>query len=147
MDGATGADSMAGGTGGDTYHVDASADAVAEAVSAGTDTVIATTSFTLAANVEKLTLAGREALDGAGNSLANDLQGNGAANVLDGGAGVDRMDGGKGDDTYMVDNARDSVRESRGGGIDTVVSSVSRTLGAFEENLVLVGPGLTGQGN
>ena len=49
---------------------------------------------------------------------------------LNGGAGADRMFGGVGNDTYFVDNSRDLVSESRGSGLDQVLSSVSIDLGA-----------------
>jgi Ca2+-binding RTX toxin-like protein len=49
------------------------------------------------------------------------------------------MDGGKGDDTYVVDNAGDKVIETGDGGHDTVEASVSFTLGAAVEDLMLVG--------
>ncbi|HEY5723352.1 MAG TPA: calcium-binding protein, partial [Allosphingosinicella sp.] len=58
LNGMGGADTMAGGTGHDTYHVDNAGDLVTEAVSAGNDTVLASTTYTLGDNVEYLTLTG-----------------------------------------------------------------------------------------
>jgi Ca2+-binding RTX toxin-like protein len=50
------------------------------------------------------------------------------------------MDGGLGNDTYIVDNIGDVASETGGGGgIDTVQSSASHTLGANIENLTLLG--------
>ena len=46
--------------------------------------------FTLAANVENLTLTGSAAINGTGNTLANVMLGNSGANTLDGGAGNER---------------------------------------------------------
>ena len=51
----------------------------------GIDTIVASLSWTLGANIENLTLAGSSAINGTGNALANTLVGNSAANVLDGG--------------------------------------------------------------
>ena len=72
---------------------------------------------------------------------------------LDGGIGADKMTGGTGDDYYVVDNwdvatnSGDVVIENAGEGIDTVESSVTYTLTANVENLVLTNTGLTGTGN
>ncbi len=83
--------------------------------------------------------------------------------TLNGSAGADAMFGGAGNDTYVVDNTADGVFESNSsphfdaatrtdasvdaGGIDTVQSAVSFTLGSFLENLTLTGTATTGTGN
>jgi len=96
--------------------------------------------YTLTSNIENLTLSGVSAINGTGNVLNNRLTGNSAANILDGGTGVDTMAGGDGNDTYKVDSTGDVTFEaSATGGIDTVVSSVARTLNANLENLTLTG--------
>lgn len=81
---------------------------------------------------------------GAGDDL---LDGGDGHDVLDGGAGRDVMSGGRGHDTYIVESTRDVVREARGEGIDMVRSSVSYTLGANVETLVLEGGARKGIGN
>ena len=139
---------MEGGAGNDTYIVDNTGDQVIEAVSGGTDTVLASVSHTLAGNVENLVLTGSGHLNGTGNALNNRLTGNAGNNILDGGTGADTMAGGAGNDTYIVDNIGDRVIEAAGGGTDTVRTTVSYTLAANVENLVLSGNAyLNGTGN
>jgi Ca2+-binding RTX toxin-like protein len=167
IDGGAGADEMTGGLGNDTYVVDDAGDVVIETAvkGSGVDLVRASVDYTLTANVENLTLEGG-ALEGTGNELGNRLTGNEldnelyglggndvlvggeGADLLDGGEGIDSMSGGAGDDTYVVDNVRDVVSEGLNAGTDTVRSSLSYTLGANVENLVLTGTAhLNGTGN
>jgi len=160
--GGAGVDSMVGGAGDDTYFVDVAADKVVEtsngpsallatmALLEGiTDTVIAAVNFSLAnlAFVENLTLDGAATM-ATGNGLANVLTGNAANNTLNGGAGNDTMAGGAGNDTYIVGQAGDVVTELASEGTDTVKSSVTFTLGANIEKLILTGTGdINGTGN
>ncbi|MEZ5958975.1 MAG: M10 family metallopeptidase C-terminal domain-containing protein [Hyphomonadaceae bacterium] len=149
LNGGEGADTMIGGLGNDTFYVDNAGDVVTENASEGTDTVRSTlASYTLSANVENLILE-TGALNGTGNALANTITGNSGNNILDGGAGADTMIGGNGDDTYVVDNAGDVTTETSAlGGTDTVQSSVTRTLNANIENLILTGvAAINGFGN
>src|SRR6185436_3167876 len=80
LNGGAGNDTMLGGTSSDTYVVNASGDVVSEASGAGTDTVQSSISYTLGANLERLTLLGSAALNGTGNSLSNVLVGNSGDN-------------------------------------------------------------------
>jgi serralysin len=77
------------------------------------------------------TLSGGEGID--------QLTGGEGDDTLDGGKGADLMSGGLGDDTYIVENVGDRIRERRDQGIDQVFSSVDYTLSANIENLTLTG--------
>jgi Ca2+-binding RTX toxin-like protein len=148
LDGGAGIDALAGGGGDDTYVVDDGADKVVEGSGAGTDTVLAYTSYTLSGNVERLVLMGAGDLAGTGNTLANTLTGNAGNNVLNGGGGADTLTGGLGDDTYVVDHVGDVVQEDVDAGTDTVQSKVSYTLADTLEHLTLTGTSnVNGTGN
>jgi Ca2+-binding RTX toxin-like protein len=84
-----------------------------------------------------------------GTSSNNQLTGTSRHDLIDGRGGADRMTGRGGDDTYRVDNTGDRIVERAWEGIDTVLSSASsHTLGAYVENLTLVGTAAqTGVGN
>ena len=91
---------------------------------------------------EGLAIAYGAKIENAVGSANNDsLIGNALANVLDGGAGNDTMIGGTGNDIYVVDNIGDDVSETStlASEIDAVSSSVSWSLGANLENLILTG--------
>ena len=159
LDGGAGADIMYGGVGNDSYFVDDSGDIVSEKAGEGTDNVTASVSFTLTANIENLTLTGSANINGTGNGLDNVITGNAGNNILsglggndtlvggagadqlDGGTGIDTMTGGLGNDIYYVDNVADTIIEASSSGHDTVMSSVSFTLGVYVDNLTLTGAG------
>ncbi|HEY8117621.1 MAG TPA: hypothetical protein VIE91_00130 [Methylophilaceae bacterium] len=148
LDGGTGNDSLSGGDGNDIYVVDSTSDKITESATGGTeDTVQASFSFVLGANLENLTLTGTEDINGTGNSLANSLTGNSGANILDGGAGNDSYAGGAGNDTYILDNLDEgfNVTEAMNEGTDTIQLKVSGagdfTLGANIENVTIIGTG------
>lgn len=146
LDGGTGADSMAGGAGNDIYVVDSAGDVVTELAGEGADTIYASVSTTLSANVERLILTA-SFLTGTGNGDDNTLVGTAGMDTLNGGAGADFMNAGNGDDTYIVDNAFDSVTETNLGGVDTIISSIDLALTANIENLILTGAARIGTGN
>ncbi|MNG92882.1 Bifunctional hemolysin/adenylate cyclase precursor [compost metagenome] len=170
INGGSGTDRMEGGAGNDTYFVDVAGDQVVELAGAGTDTVRAlASSYTLGANVENLTYLGAGNFVGTGNGLdniltagvGNDTLNGGAGNdtllgnagndtlngdagddILNGGLGADAMNGGAGNDTYVVDNAGDSIVEAAGAGTDLVQTNLaSYVLASNVENLTYTGTG------
>ncbi|MEN8640701.1 beta strand repeat-containing protein [Pseudomonas sichuanensis] len=151
LDGGAGADSLVGRDGNDTYVVDNAGDQVVEQADEGTDTVnvaiaLANGTYTLGDHVENAKLVNSVAFNLTGNTQANTLTGNAAANRLDGGAGADIMDGGAGNDTYVVDDIDDQIKDSAG--VDTVESSLDYTLANGLENLTLTGIlAINGTGN
>jgi Ca2+-binding RTX toxin-like protein len=164
LDGGAGADVLDGGLGDDTYIVDHAGDVLKDR--GGLDTVMASLSWTLATGFENLTLTGAADLDGIGNAGVNVLIGNDGNNTLDGGgghdtltggfgadrliggAGNDTLIGGEGDDIYVIDTLGYMIIEDVGEGVDTVETTVSYTLGANLENLLLLGTGgISGTGN
>jgi Ca2+-binding RTX toxin-like protein len=118
LEGGFGADTMEGGAGDDLYIVDDGGDWVIEAAGAGSgiDTVRASTSYELTANVENLLLTGTGDFEGWGNALNNALTGNGGHNVLDGGLGNDILNGGGGGDTFRFST------EPGTNNVDTIVA-------------------------
>lgn len=109
LDGGAGADILAGGIGDDTYYIDNANDRIRESKSAGIDKVISSISCTLQENLERLTLTGNAALNGTGNTLANQITGNSGANRLIGQAGNDTLIGGDGNDILMGGAGKDEL--------------------------------------
>jgi Ca2+-binding RTX toxin-like protein len=118
LNGGVGNDTLIGGFGNDTYVVDSTLDVVTESDSAGTDTIQSSVTFTIAANVENLTLTGTSVINGTGNSLNNTITGNGVKNILNGGDGVDTLNGGNGNDILNGGDGNDIL--NGGDGVDTL---------------------------
>ncbi|SUD13197.1 calcium binding hemolysin protein [Aquipseudomonas alcaligenes] len=126
-------------------------------VSDGVDTYYKR-AYVLVGTQQNLTLTGTSGVDMLEGSFGNDtLNGSGGNDTLlggkgndrlNGGTGLDAMFGGLGNDTYVVDNLGDLVSEDGNGGVDTVESSITLTLAANVENLLLTGSSaLNGTGN
>ncbi|PXW85450.1 Ca2+-binding RTX toxin-like protein [Nitrosomonas sp. Nm84] len=101
LDGQGGLDTLVGGAGNDTYMVDTTTDIITELAGGGIDTVQSLVTFTLVAQLEKLTLTGGGAINGTGTNAANVLIGNDNANTLNGLNGNDTLNGGSGNDTLI----------------------------------------------
>jgi len=159
--GNSGDDTLQGGNGNDVYVLN-EADTVVEATDEGIDRVESKVSFTLAENVENLTLTadgsfGNVDATGTGNALDNVilgvvsgdnlLSGLDGNDSLNGRLGDDTLVGGNGNDTYAVNSGNDSVFESADEGIDLVQSKITYELGSNLENLVLLDGAVDGLGN
>ncbi|MFH0025029.1 matrixin family metalloprotease, partial [Pseudomonas fluorescens] len=156
IDGVWGVDTMIGGLGNDTYLVYNSQDMIIETGTLTTeiDSVYASVSYILSANVENLTLTGTDNTNARGNELNNVLIGNTGNNTLFGGAGMDIMIGGAGNDIYNVDQFEELavLVEKVGEGADvlniaftanaqTSVVDLSQNSLANVENVLLTGSG------
>lgn len=109
LNGGLGIDTMYGGLGNDTYFVDQVGEKVIELAGQGIDTVKASITYTLTANVENLLQTGKAAINGTGNTLANTLTGNAGNNTLSGLAGNDVINGGAGNDTIIGGAGMDAM--------------------------------------
>jgi Ca2+-binding RTX toxin-like protein/subtilisin-like proprotein convertase family protein len=152
LSGGGGADVLAGEAGDDTYVLADTSASLVEVAGGGIDTVrVNMTSYTLAAEFERLVYTGSGAFTGVGNGANNEIIGGDAADsldgaggddVLDGGVGNDTLRGGSGNDSYRVDSSGDVLVETSTGGIDTVVTTLgSYTLANYFENLRYAGSG------
>jgi Ca2+-binding RTX toxin-like protein len=177
LNGGAGDDTLLGGDGNDVFVIgNASDHGAGEIITGGAgDDVIRFTSTTPGQSlvlapgvteVEQVTIStaagvstGRTALNVdasavgsglsiTGNAGANVLTGTAFNDVLMGNAGNDELIGGDGDDTYVIGQGLDVLTENSGEGTDTVLSSITHTLGDNFENLTLTGTrAINGVGN
>ncbi len=123
LNGLGGEDTLIGGTGNDTYVVDTITDIITEVSGQGTDTVQSSVTFTLLANLERLSLTGGDIINGTGNSQINVLTGNSNNNILSGLGGGDTLIGDDGDDTLIGGTGADSL--TGGNGADTFTYNIN----------------------
>ena len=108
---------------------DADLDAIGEAANGGTDTVQTWSHYALPANVEILQAMGANAINLAGNDLANTLIGNAGANQIAGGAGDDALFAGAGNDLLVGGAGND--RLVAGQGADVLQGGVGADMFVF----------------
>jgi len=120
LNGGSGADTMVGGAGNDTYYVDNAGDVVTEAANEGTDTIVAVGSYSIAslANVEDLHATG------TGNYT---LTGNASDNEVEGSSGNDTIDGAGGSDTVVYAGNHTSFTIAGSGTTRTVTGAGAGT--------------------
>ena len=139
LDGGAGADTYGGRPGNDTYVVDNAGDVVIEIAGEGSTWSVRRSAYTLAANVENLTLD-RYADLRLRQRLCQHASSATPATICSTAAPAPTpCIGGAGNDTYFVDNAGDAVTEIAGEGTDPVFSTAHFTLSANVENLILQG--------
>ncbi|MBA1158282.1 calcium-binding protein [Microvirga mediterraneensis] len=142
LDGGRGIDRLEGSGGDDLYYVDNALDIVTENDGEGSDTVIATVTYRLAAgtSVEGLkafTSAGNIGL--TGNAFSNQLFGNDGANRLDGGAGNDQLTGGAGKDAFLF-----TTTLSKTGNVDKILDFQVVDDSIWLDNAIFKGLGKSG---
>lgn len=123
MSGGLGANVLFGGAGNDRYIIRSTADRIIDTY--GYDSVHSSVDFTLAQNVEKLTLIDLATI-GVGSDQDNKITGNDQDNILQGKKGNDYLQGNAGNDTYVF---------NMGDGLDRIVDA-----GADANDKVLFGP-------
>jgi Ca2+-binding RTX toxin-like protein len=132
INGWTGADTMFGGRGNDTYYVDDAGDTIGELAGEGSDTLIASVDYVLnaGANVELMRIEGgaysTRSVDLTGNDLAQTIYGNAAGNVLNGAGGDDYLLGLNGSDTLDGGSGNDILRG--GNGDDTLTGGAGNDI-------------------
>jgi trimeric autotransporter adhesin len=151
IEGGAGNDLLVGGdgAGNDTYIGGSGTDLVRYTSATAKITVNLGTGSATGTNIGTDVLSQIENI--IGGQIGDSIVGSSGANVIDGYTGADTMVGGLGNDTYYVDNSGDVVTESSdtvSGGIDTIISTVTRTLGNYQEKLNLSGAtAINGTGN
>ncbi len=106
-------DTVYGGFGDDTYHVDRSDTAISD-MTGGMDVVYASASFRLTVGLEKLVLLGPIGLTGTGNAAANVIAGDTGGDFLWGLGGNDDLNGGEGNNCLMGGAGLDTLRGGEG---------------------------------
>jgi serralysin len=146
IDGKGGVDTMIGGAGDDLYIVDNPFDVLWEDIGEGHDTVIASGSYTLGANIETLKAAGGySSIDLTGNALSNEIVGNAGANVIYGLDGDDRLYGDSGNDGIYGGSGQDVLYGGLGNNsLSPVTVVMTSSMGATEKILLMAALVMTG---
>lgn len=139
LSGGSGIDSMTGGLGDETYYVDDAADVIIEAAGEGYDRVITSVSYTLSANIERISTQGTAAINLTGNADGNVMIGNVAANTLSGGDGNDTINGGDGADILNGGNGADLLLGGAGNDSFTGAAGIDSMTGGLGDDTYFVG--------
>lgn len=135
----TGLDTLVGGSGNTTFVVNSTADVVVDSYATATNTLQTSVSYSLPADVSVLMLTGTAALEGWAGAGADTLVSNSA---------LDTLNGGSGNDTFVINNSSDVVVDTAGTASNTALASVSYSLAANVNTLILTGTAaLVGTGN
>lgn len=131
--------SVSGGIGDDRYIISGGgASLLLEYENGGTDTVQSDglVDISLYAEIENITLSGKNHVDAYGNDKDNEISGNGGNNILHGGNGNDILNGRIGNDTLMGEGGNDVLHLNGGDyGIDGL--GIDRYEIHFDNNTVL----------
>ncbi|MBB4041689.1 hypothetical protein GGR34_003367 [Microvirga flocculans] len=147
LNGGDGNDKLIGGKGTDRMNGDAGADTVSYEKSNGGVTVNLAAKSGAGGHAAGDTYDGIENATGSaygdtliGDASANYLSGLGGNDVLQGGLGADTLNGGAGNDVYYISDG-DTVVETAGNGIDTVIAGINFSLGGLVhlENVTAAG--------
>ncbi|MDC1255903.1 hypothetical protein N8128_06950, partial [Paracoccaceae bacterium] len=103
LDGGIGADTLIGDTTRNIYILDNAGDTITENGEDEIDIVKSSVSYTLVDKLENITLTGSADINATGNELKNEFYGN---------SGINTFSGLSGDDTYYIDDERDTVIET-----------------------------------
>jgi Ca2+-binding RTX toxin-like protein len=122
--GSTGADTLQGGAGSDTYLVNNTGDVVVEHAGGGTDTVRASVSYTLPAEVENGAIVATKVVTLTGNAMVNSLSAGAGGAVLRGLDGADSLTGGAGADTLEGGTGKDKL--FGGAGADKLIGGANQ---------------------
>lgn len=140
IDGGSGADMMIGGRGTNIYVVDDIGDQVIEDADSGTDTVLVTlSSYSLGANLERLSFQGDGDKAGTGNGLDNFITAGGGNDTLDGGGGDDQLNGAAGHNYLSGGSGGDRIMA--GGGNDHIFGSTTDVMAADGGDVIESGAG------
>ncbi|MEH1896452.1 MAG: DVUA0089 family protein [Nostoc sp.] len=143
LNGGSGADTLNGAAGNDTYIIDGAVDTIIEAANSGTDIVRSSIAYTLATNVENLTVTGTGAISGTGNTLNNFIFGNSSNNTLNGLGGDDTLDGSLGNDTLNGGDGNDRLQGGPGNDKLNGDAGNDVLIGVFPNSLLPPGLGET----
>ena len=126
----TGLDTLVGSSGNDTFVINNSNDLIQDTSTTATNSVQSSVSYSLATNVNTLTLTGTSALTGTANSGTDTLTSN---------TGIDTLVGGSANDTFVVNNSNDVIQDTFTATTNTAKSAVSYSLATNVNTLILTG--------